>query len=140
MIFQASRSSASGRKVPLEPRRSKACRLHTNPTEATVEWSSNTKCPSHSQCTHTHTHNDSLTCSCQRGTAALTKMYTKSHTYRGEEKNTRAAEEEQLQGTNSRSNRHGIPAGEAQHNGQHTHHRAHRHYSSSYSCSTCCLP
>ncbi|ORC82967.1 uncharacterized protein TM35_000801050 [Trypanosoma theileri] len=40
MIFHASRFSASGRKVPLpEPRRSKACRSHTNPT---VEWSSNT--------------------------------------------------------------------------------------------------
>ncbi|ORC90249.1 uncharacterized protein TM35_000092990 [Trypanosoma theileri] len=28
MIFQASRFSASGRKVPLEPRRSEACRPH----------------------------------------------------------------------------------------------------------------
>ncbi|ORC88119.1 uncharacterized protein TM35_000181760 [Trypanosoma theileri] len=30
-------------------------RSHTNPTEAAVEWSSNTKCPSPSQCTHTMT-------------------------------------------------------------------------------------
>ncbi|ORC93073.1 uncharacterized protein TM35_000023990 [Trypanosoma theileri] len=84
MIFQASRFSASGREIPLEPRRSEARRSHTNPTDDAVEWSSNTECPSHSQCTH----NDSLTCSCQRGTTAFTKMYTKSPTYRERKRKT----------------------------------------------------
>ncbi|ORC86863.1 uncharacterized protein TM35_000251590 [Trypanosoma theileri] len=86
MIFQASGFSASGRKVPLEPRRSEACHPHTNPTEAAVERSSNTTV---SFPLTVHTHNDSLTCSYQRGTTAFPKMYTEPHTYRGEEKNTR---------------------------------------------------
>ncbi|ORC85703.1 uncharacterized protein TM35_000331600 [Trypanosoma theileri] len=55
--------------------------------------------PTHSP----HTHNDSPTCSCQRGTAAFPKMYTKPHTYREEKKNTRK-EEQQQQDTNSRQN------------------------------------
>ncbi|ORC85722.1 uncharacterized protein TM35_000331790 [Trypanosoma theileri] len=54
MIFQASRFSASGRKVPLEPHRSEACRSHTNPTKATAGWSSNTTV-SFPLTVHTHT-------------------------------------------------------------------------------------
>ncbi|ORC91282.1 uncharacterized protein TM35_000062870 [Trypanosoma theileri] len=67
------------------------------------QWSdpATQQCPSHSQCTHTH--NDSPTCSYQRGTAAFPKMYTKSHTYREEKKSTR---KEKQQGTNSTQSTH----------------------------------
>ncbi|ORC83136.1 uncharacterized protein TM35_000781040 [Trypanosoma theileri] len=58
-------------------------RHSVHPTEAAVEWSSNTKCPSHSQCTHTMTVSHA---EYQRGTAAFTKMHTESHPQRGTEK------------------------------------------------------
>ncbi|ORC82351.1 uncharacterized protein TM35_000931090, partial [Trypanosoma theileri] len=101
MIFQASRFSASGRKVPLEPRRSEACRSHKpHKPHSGVVQQHNGVLPTHSA----HTHNDSLTCSYQRGTAAFTKMYTKPHTYREENKNKR--KEQQQQDTNSTQSTH----------------------------------
>ncbi|ORC89406.1 uncharacterized protein TM35_000121810 [Trypanosoma theileri] len=56
--------------------------------------------PTHSA----HTHNDSLPCSYQRGTAAFPKMYTEPHTYREEKKNKR--KERQQQDTNSTQGTH----------------------------------
>ncbi|ORC91106.1 uncharacterized protein TM35_000061110 [Trypanosoma theileri] len=101
MIFQASRFSASGRKVPLEPRRSEACRSHANPTDAAVEWCSNTKCPSHSQCTHTHT----MTVSHAHIREALRHSLkcTRSHTPTEEKK---TGKEQQQQDTNSTQSTH----------------------------------
>ncbi|ORC91884.1 uncharacterized protein TM35_000054800 [Trypanosoma theileri] len=96
MIFQASRFSAPGREAHLlEPRRSEACRSHKpHRRRSGVVQLHNGVLP---------THNDSLTCSCQRGIAAFTKMYTKSHTYKEEKKNTG---KEQQQDTNSTQSTH----------------------------------
>ncbi|ORC86471.1 uncharacterized protein TM35_000281870 [Trypanosoma theileri] len=58
--------------------------------------------PTHSP----HTHNDSLTCSCQRGTTAFTKMYTESHLQRGKEKQKSSKRKEQQQDTNSTQSIH----------------------------------
>ncbi|ORC85356.1 uncharacterized protein TM35_000351000, partial [Trypanosoma theileri] len=86
--FRPQGSAASGRKVPLEPRRSEACRLHTNLTDATVEWSSNTTV-SFPLTVHTHT----MTVSHAHVREALRHSLkcTLSHTYREEKKNKRAA-------------------------------------------------
>ncbi|ORC83996.1 uncharacterized protein TM35_000521400 [Trypanosoma theileri] len=101
MIFQASRFSASGRKVPLEPRRSETCRSHKPHRRSSgVVQQHNGALPTHSA----HTQNDSPTRPYQRGTMAFPKMYTKSHTYKGEKKNTR--KEQQQQDTNSTQSTH----------------------------------
>ncbi|ORC81414.1 uncharacterized protein TM35_001181020, partial [Trypanosoma theileri] len=68
-----------------------------------VEWSSNTTV---SFPLTVHTHNDSLTCSCQRGTAAFPKMYTKSHTHKEEKKKHKRKEQQQQQDTNSTQSTH----------------------------------
>ncbi|ORC85712.1 uncharacterized protein TM35_000331690 [Trypanosoma theileri] len=84
MIFQASRFSASGRKVPLlEPRRSEACRLHTNPTDAAVEWSSNTTA---SFPLTVHTYTMTVPHAHVREALRHSLKYTPSHTTYKEEK------------------------------------------------------
>ncbi|ORC81412.1 uncharacterized protein TM35_001181000, partial [Trypanosoma theileri] len=88
-------------KCPSSPAEAKHA-AHTQ-TPQRPQWSgpaTQSVLPTHSA----HKHNDSLTCSCQRGTAAFTKMYTKSHTCREEQKNKK--KEQQQQDTNSTQSTH----------------------------------
>ncbi|ORC92209.1 uncharacterized protein TM35_000044230 [Trypanosoma theileri] len=88
---------------PRKCRRISPRRHSLHPTDAPVEWSSNTTV---SFPLTDLTHNDSLSCSYQRGTAAFPKKYTESHTYREEQKNTSKEKQQPEQDTNRTQSTH----------------------------------